>query len=103
MFSPWPFAPAATVRFERYVLKTEKVEGSIRWIGDAKIYLGWVVNIYGPEGDTVLTWNGNDTRCDFTLIPTKSGTYTIEVVKREFAPRCAVLEVDPPDWQKVSK
>jgi predicted transglutaminase-like cysteine proteinase len=103
MFSPWPFAPPATVRFERYLFKTDKAYGSIRWIGDTKIMLGWSANVYGPEGDVVLTWSGNDASFDFTLIPTKSGTYTIEIVKREFAPRCAVLTIDPPDWQKVSK
>jgi predicted transglutaminase-like cysteine proteinase len=103
MFSPWPFAPAATAQFERYLTMTEKVKGSIQWVGDAKIFLGWNVNVYGPEGDIVLTWSGNDTSFDFTLIPTKSGTHTIEVVKREFAPRCAVLKIDPSDWQKVSK
>jgi hypothetical protein len=54
--------------------------------------------VYDPEGDIALEWNGADLKhFRFTV----TGTYRIEILKRDFDSRGAQLIIDPPDWDRL--
>lgn len=97
----WPFFPCAATRVERQLMAEDKVEGTIEWLGTEKIFFEWSLNIYGPDGDRVLTWSGDDVRYGFTLLAVKSGIYTLEVIKRDYPPRNLRLMLTPPGWKRA--
>jgi predicted transglutaminase-like cysteine proteinase len=96
----WPFFPCASTTYERQFKPEDKIEGTIEWLGNESIVLEWTLNIYGPSGDTILTWSGNDTRHDFVVNALKPGTYKVEIVKRDYSPRNIRLVFNPPGWKK---
>ncbi len=98
----WPFLPCSSVNLERQLKIDDKVEGTIEWLGTDRIILDWSLNIYGPGGDIVLTWSGNDTKHNFILSVATPGIYRLELIKRDYSPRNVRLTLNPPDWKKKS-
>jgi hypothetical protein len=101
--SMWPVARGAYVEFTRQLLSNELVTGSLEWPKvagkDQSIVYDWSLNVYDSLGELVYTWSGTKSRHDFSFQATNTGTYTIEILKRDYMPRCARLQVDPPDWK----
>ena len=94
----WPIMKGASVEYARYMEAGEVIQGVVEWYGDSEVMFKWVLNIYGPANDVVLTWDGKDLTHDFMLIASTSGPYRIEIVKRDYVPRCLRLKIDPPGW-----
>jgi hypothetical protein len=97
----WPLFPCASGKLERQIQSGEKIEGNVMWLGSDKIVLDWSLNIYGPQNNVLLTWKGSDIKHEFSLLATSSGTYRLEIVKRDYSPRNVRLIVDPPGWKRV--
>lgn len=98
--STWPTTRGASAEFERQLRTGENVAGSIEWLKDDKIIYDWSLTVYDPAGDTLLTWSGTDKGFLFSFVPTEPGLYKIEILKRDYMPRCARLTIDPPDWRR---
>lgn len=105
-YSFWPMTRGASVEFERRLNAGQKVSGSVEWLADRawakenyQIVYDWSLYIYAPGGSTAFTWSGTDLQHDFSFTPTTSGTYKVEILKRDYLARCARLTIDPPDWQ----
>lgn len=100
--SLWPFLPCASVNMEHQFKADDRVGGTIEWLGTDKIIFDWSLNVYGPGGDVVLTWSGNDMKHGFALQVAKPGAYRLEIIKRDYAPRNIRLTLDPSGWKKPS-
>ena len=98
--SLWPFLPCSSVSLERQLVKGDRVEGIVEWLGADRIIIDWSLNIYNPGGDMVLTWSGNDMKHDFVLQAVNSGIYRLEIIKRDYSPRNVRLILNPPGWKK---
>lgn len=98
-YSFWPFARGVSVEYWRNLAADEKVEGTIEWLGNDNIFFQWSISITGPGDAVVLEWSGKDIQHNFTLLPAKTGIYTIEILKRDTFSRCVRLILDPPDWE----
>jgi predicted transglutaminase-like cysteine proteinase len=101
--SLWPFLPCASVKLEHQFKVDDRIEGTIEWLGADRVILDWSLNVYGPGGDLVLTWDGNDMKHDFVLRAAKPGAYRLEIVKRDYAPRNVRLILNPSGWKKPNK
>ncbi len=97
----WPFFPCAAARVERQLMAEDRIEGTVEWLGAEKIFFEWTLNVYGPDGDGMLVWSGNDVRFGFTLPAVKTGIYTVEVIKRDYPPRNLRLRLTPPGWKRA--
>jgi predicted transglutaminase-like cysteine proteinase len=98
----WPLFPCAAAKLERQIQVGDKVEGTVMWLGSDRIIADWTLNISGPQGDLVFTWSGGDIRHSFSFLAASSGTYRLEIVKRDYSPRNVRLIVDPPGWKRVN-
>ena len=104
-YSLWPATRGASVVFERHLNTGQKVSGSVEWLPDRvwvkegyQVVYDWSLYIYAPDGSTALSWSGTDLKHDFSFKPTASGTYKIEILKRDYRARGVRLTIDPPDW-----
>jgi hypothetical protein len=101
--SMWPATRGAYVEFNRQLTSNELVTGSLEWPKIAGknqiIAYDWSLNVYDSLGKLVYTWSGTNSRHDFSFKTTNTGTYTIEILKRDYMPRCARLTIAPPDWK----
>jgi len=97
--SAWPVTRGASVEFQRQLEAGEIVAGSVEWLKDYRIAYDWDLNIYGPEGDPVPSWSGTNRAFSFSFIAARTGLYRIEILKRDYMPRCARLTVNPTDWE----
>ncbi len=106
-YSLYPLTRGAPVEFQRYLNAGEKVTGSVEWLADRgwakenyRIVNNWSLYVYAPDGSTAFTWSGTDLEHTFSFTPTTSGTYKIEILKRDYMARCARLTINPSDWIK---
>jgi hypothetical protein len=99
----WPFVAGTPIQFTREMESGQALNGVVEWHGEDKFMFKWYVNIYGPAGDMVLSWEGKDLAHDFTFVTSKPGMYTVEILKWDFAPRCLRLTLDPPEWEQLVK
>jgi len=101
--SMWPATEGAYVEFTRQLLSNELVTGSVEWPKaagkDQIIVYEWSLNVHAPSGESVYTWSGTNLRHDFNFKATNAGVYKVEILKRDYMPRCARLTIDPPDWE----
>lgn len=98
--SLYPLTRGASVEFECYLDGGQKVITSVEWLENYAIVNNWSFNIYAPDGTTKLTWSGTDLQHSFNFTPITSGTYKVEILKRDALARCARLTIDPPDWEQ---
>ncbi len=98
--SLYPKSRGASLGFQRYLTTGEEVTGSLEWKGNDSIRYKWSLYVYAPDGSTTLSWSGADLEHGFRFTPTTSGTYKIELLKRDFHARYARLTIDPPDWNR---
>ena len=96
----YPLTRGATVEFERHLDTGEIVIGSFEWLEDYAMVAGWVFTIYAPDGSAALEESGMGLQHCFTFTPPVSGTYRVELLKRDALPRCARLTIAPPDWSR---
>ena len=106
-YSLWPATRGASVEFDRHLNAGQKVNGSVEWLADRgwaeenyRIIYDWSLYVYAPDGSTALSWSGTDLQYDFSFTPATSGTYKVEILKRDYLARCARLTITPPDWSK---
>jgi len=102
-YSFWPATSGASVNFERYLNAGERVTGSIEWGKDSlgevsNIVYDWTITAYDEHDDAVFTWSGNDLSHDFAFIALQSGSYRIEILKRDYLSKCAKMTIEPADW-----
>lgn len=97
----WPVLAGTTVEFAHELGTGEIIKGQIKWHGDEKFMFPWTLNVYGPEDDIVLTWDGKELIHDFIFVVNKQGIYRVEVMKRDYVPRCLRLTIEPSDWKKL--
>jgi len=98
--SLYPKSRGASKGFQRYLSSGEEVMGSLEWKESYAVHYKWSLYIYAPDGTVALEWNGTDLKHQFHFIPTESGTYKLEILKRDFRSRGMRLTIDPPDWCK---
>lgn len=72
--------------------KREKVTGSFEWLKNYAIVSPWSFSIYAPDGSTALTWSGTDLEHYFNFTSTTSGTYKVEILKRDALPGCGKVD-----------
>lgn len=101
-FSLWPVMSGASIEYERTFQEGEYMEGTIEWLGDDRLILGWNLIVYGPKGDTELSWSGTDKIHDFTLNVITPGTYRIAITKKDFIARGLRLQLSPAEWQEIT-
>lgn len=105
-YSLYPLTRGALVEFQRHLNSGQSITGLVEWLADRawskenyQIVWDWSLYIYAPDGSTAFSWSGTDLKHTFSFTPTTSGTYKIEILKRDYIARCARLTIDPPDWQ----
>jgi hypothetical protein len=102
--SAWPVTEGAHVRFDRQLPSNELVTGSMEWPKvagkDQSIVYDWSLNVYDPLGKSVYTWSGIDLRHDFSFMAVSPGIYTVEILKRDYMPRCGRLTINPLGWEQ---
>jgi predicted transglutaminase-like cysteine proteinase len=101
MNSFWPIFAGASVEYARELGTGDVIKGQIKWYGDDRFMFPWTLNIYGPEDDIVLTWDGKELVHDFMFAVNKQGIYKVEVMKRDYVPRCLRVTIEPSDWKKL--
>jgi len=102
-YSFWPATRGATVEFERYLNAGERVSGSIEWGKDllgelSDIVYDWTITAYDQHTNVVFSCNGTDLSHDFSFTASQSGSYRIEILKRDYLSRCAKMTIEPADW-----
>jgi len=101
--SMWPATQGAYVEFTRQLPSNQLVTGSLEWPKvagkDQSIVYEWSLNVYDPSGKSVYAWSGTNLRHAFSFKATNTGIYKVEILKRDYMPRCARLQIDPPDWK----
>jgi predicted transglutaminase-like cysteine proteinase len=100
MNSFWPIVAGASVEFAHELNAGDMIKGQIKWHGDDRFMFPWTLDIYGPDGDIVLAWEGKDLEHDFTFPINKQGIYRVKVIKRDYVPRCLRITLEPSDWKK---
>jgi len=95
----WPFFLCASDKLEKQLNAGEKIECAAEWLNNDKILFDWSINIYGPANDVVFTWSGTDIRHEISFPVTRPGMYSIEIVKRDYAPRNVRMITSEPGWQ----
>jgi predicted transglutaminase-like cysteine proteinase len=96
----------ASTTYYRELKAGQTVSATLEWLPDStystynsSIVYPWSIYVYDQKGNSVFS--STDTvvtkTVDFTIKTT--GTYEIEVLKRDALPRCAVLKLDPVDWK----
>lgn len=98
-YSAWPASRGASQTFERPLNAGDEINGRIEW--PAQMMYDWSLYIYAPDGSTVLDWSGTDSSHSFRLVAIGSGTYTIEILKRDYLKRKGMLTIEPPDWKMI--
>lgn len=98
--SLYPKSRGASIGFQRHLNSGEEVTGSLEWEGNDPIRYKWSLYIYDPDGSIALEWNGADLKHEFHFTALTSGTYKIEILKRDFPSRDAQLVIDPPSWNR---
>lgn len=101
--SLYPKSRGASIGFQRYISSGEEVTGSLQWDEGDAVYYKWSLYIYAPDGSIALEWSGRDLKHGFQFTPTISGTYKLELLKRDPRSRGVQLTIDPPDWSKWGK
>jgi hypothetical protein len=101
--SLYPKSRGASKGFQRYLSSGERVTGSLEWKESYAVHYKWSLYIYAPDGTVALEWNGADLKHKFHFTPTESGTYKLEILKRDFRGRVLRLTIDPPDWNRWGK
>ncbi|MBN2239024.1 MAG: transglutaminase domain-containing protein [Dehalococcoidales bacterium] len=103
--SYYPATNGAAVYFERYLDAGQYISGKVEWPAD-RVYADqsyamvndWSLNIIAPDGSIADTWSGKDLEHEFSYTSTTAGNYKVEILKRDYLPRCARLTIDPVDW-----
>ena len=102
--SSWPVTRGASVVLQRQLSVAEQISGTVEWLqqyGDnPNIVYDWTLNVYDPDNDIVFTWSGTDKGFMFSFVPTEPGIYKIEILKRDYMPRCVRLTINPLDWRR---
>jgi predicted transglutaminase-like cysteine proteinase len=106
-YSFWPATRGASVMFERHLNTGQEISGTVEWPRDRawaqesyQIVYDWSLYVYAPDGSIAFSWSGTDLKHDFSFKPTVSGTYKLEILKRDYLARCARLTINPTDWVK---
>jgi len=104
-YSLYPVTQGASVQFERHLGIGQKTNASVEWLVDQAwsdpdydILNPWTFTIYDMYGTIRFNWSGTDLERAFSFTPTISGTYKIEILKKDYLARCARLTIDPPGW-----
>jgi len=99
--SSWPLTRGASESFVRYLNANERLTGTVDWLTPQSIVYDWSLYIYGPDRSVVLSWSGRDLRHNFSLTAVNPGTYTIEILKRDYFARRVRLTIEPAGWEKA--
>jgi len=102
-YSFWPATRGATVEFERYLNAGERGSGSIEWGKDSlgglsDIVYDWTITAYDQHANVVFSRSGTDLSCPFAFTAPQSGSYRIEILKRDYLSRCAKMTIEPAGW-----
>jgi len=97
-YSSWPVTSGATEEFTRHLNSGQSVTGSIEWHGTSVHIYDWDITVYKPDSSEAYSWSGTDLSHDFSFVASQSGTYTIEILKRDYMPRVARMDISPEIW-----
>ena len=102
-YSFWPATSGAKVEFERHLDSGEEVTGLIEWGKDSlgefsDMVYDWTITVYDRYDNAVFTWSGNDLSHEFSFTASQSGTYRIEILKRDYLARYGIMTIEPEDW-----
>jgi predicted transglutaminase-like cysteine proteinase len=96
----------AAVTYLKKLKAGQKVKASVEWLPDSVyspfnplIIYPWSFYVYDRGGNVVFSWTGTDVNKDLEFTVSARGTYEIEVVKRDSAPRFGRITVDPAGWE----
>jgi len=101
--SLYPKSRGASIGFQRYLSAGEDVRGSLEWQERYSVRYKWSLYVYAPDGSMVRSWSGQELKNNFSFIPAAAGTYRLEILKRDFEARRALLTIEPPDWNRWGK
>ena len=97
----WPLFPCASTQLERKLKAGDKVGGTVQWLGNDSILFDWSLIVYDPSDNILLDRSGVDAKRSLEFNALVPGTYRIEIMKRDYAPRNLRLILDPPGWSRV--
>lgn len=97
-YSTWPLTIGAYTDFESFLNAGQSVSGTVEWHGSTAITYDWGIYVYEPDDDIAFSWSGKALSHDFGFTASESGTYTIRILKRDYYPRVANMEVTPSNW-----
>jgi predicted transglutaminase-like cysteine proteinase len=96
----WPFT-AAGMEFRKQLKKNDTVIGYLKWIGVESILFDYEFKILGPQNNLLMYEKRKDIDYSFTAVAPEDGTYRIQVLKHDFAPRYGRMKLNPAGWGMV--